>query len=69
MRGIELNFFKFYLTNRYQTVKILSNYKIFSNELPIKYSVPQGTVLGLLFFIIYINGPLNQNIDGNIVFC
>jgi len=62
VRGVKLSFLS--LTNRYQVVKINNE---FSNELPIKYSVPQDTVLGPLLFTIYIKGLLNQNIDGEIL--
>jgi len=41
---------------------------LFNNELLIKYSVSQSTALGLLLFIIYFNGLLNQNIDGEILY-
>lgn len=39
----------------------------FSKELPVKYSVPQVTVSGLLLLIIFINVLLNQNVYGEIL--
>jgi len=66
IRGNELNLFKSYLSNRYQRVKVNN---ILSDELPVYYSVPQGTILGPLLFIIYLNGLLNQNIDSGEIFC
>ena len=52
VRGIALNWVKTYLSNRIQR----TNYKnIISNPEIISCGVPQGSVLGPLFFILYIN--------------
>ena len=50
--GIELNFFHNYLSERTQYVDYLG---ISSDTLPIKMDVPQGSILGPLLFLIYIN--------------
>ena len=48
--GLLLNWFKFYLSGRYQSVKV-NNAK--SDNKAIVCGVPQGKVLGSLLFLIY----------------
>ena len=52
IRGIALEWFKNYLTNRKQIIKYKSEK---SDSLTIKCGVPQGSVLGPLLFLIYMN--------------
>lgn len=60
-----LNFIRSYLEDRTQVCKIDGS---MSNEMKILNGVPQGSVLGPLIFLIYINSLCQLNIDGNI-FC
>ena len=62
--GNLLNLFKSYLQNRRQRVVINGSY---SEYLSIESGVPQGSVLGPLLFLVYIN-DLENSIKSNIKF-
>lgn len=55
--------FESYLSNRTQIVKID---KAQSSPQTITFGVPQGSILGPLMFIIYINGINNLGLSGNL---
>ena len=63
IRGAPLDFFKSYLCNRKQYVHC-NNTSSYTTT--IDYGVPQGSVLGPLLFIIYVNDIVNA-VDGKMI--
>jgi hypothetical protein len=64
IRGVMNEMFKQYLSNRTQYVKIRNE---MSDPRTIEFGVPQGTILGPVLFLVYINDIFDSEVCGTLI--
>jgi len=64
LSGTEICWFISYLTDRFQRVRCNN---LYSSWGLVKGGIPQGSALGPLLFLVYVNGMSSQTIDGRLL--